>query len=58
MLFYGASSQEGTGVGIVFIPLKKENHTLSYKLEVETTNKITKYEALLLGLEVLMSLKL
>jgi ribonuclease HI len=38
--------------GIVFISPSKEVIPLSYKLEFDTTNNISEYEALLLGLKV------
>jgi hypothetical protein len=50
MYFDGSSSKERSGAGILLISPSKEVITLSYKLEFETTNNITKYEALVLGL--------
>jgi hypothetical protein len=52
MYFDGACSREGSGVGIVFISPTKEVIPMSYKLEFDTTNNISEYEALLLGLKV------
>jgi ribonuclease HI len=50
MFFDGASSKEGVGVGVVFVSRAQETISLSYKLEFETTNNVTEYEALVLGL--------
>jgi hypothetical protein len=51
MYFDGACSKEGSKAGIVFISPTKEVIPMSYKLEFETTNNISEYEALLLGLK-------
>jgi hypothetical protein len=51
MYFDGACSREGSGVGIVFISPTQEVIPMSYKLEFDTTNNISEYEALLLGLK-------
>jgi ribonuclease HI len=51
MFFDGACSKEGSGVGIVFISPIKEVLPLSYKLEFDTTNNISEYEDLPLGLK-------
>jgi ribonuclease HI len=50
MFFYGASSKEGVGAGVVFVSPTQEIISLSYKLEFETTNNVAEYEALVLGL--------
>jgi ribonuclease HI len=50
MYFNGSSSKDGSDAGILLISPLEEVITLSYKLEFETTNNITKYEALVLGL--------
>jgi ribonuclease HI len=50
MFFYGDSSKEGVGVGVVFISHTQEIISLSYKLEFETTNTVVEYEDLVLGL--------
>ena len=50
MFFYGASSKESVGVGVVFISPTQEIISLSYKLEFETTNNVAKYESLIYGL--------
>jgi ribonuclease HI len=50
MYFDGASTKDSTGAGVVLIsPLEKAMH-LSFKLDFKTTNHITEYEALILGL--------
>jgi ribonuclease HI len=50
MFFDGASTKDSTGAGVVLIsPLKEAMH-LYFKLDFKTTNNITEYEALLLGL--------
>ena len=51
MFFDGASTQASTGAGVVFISPSKETIQLSYKLDFKTTNNITEYEALLLGVK-------
>jgi hypothetical protein len=50
MFFYGASSREGVGVGVVFVSPSQKTISFSYKLEFEATNNVAKYEALVLGL--------
>jgi ribonuclease HI len=50
MFFYGASSREGVGVGMVLVSPVQEIISLSYKLEFEATNNVAEYEALVLGL--------
>ena len=50
MYFDGASSKEGAGVGVLLISAGGEVISLMYKLEFKTTNNITEYEALILGL--------
>ena len=51
MYFDGASSREGSGVGVVlFFPTQKKV-TISYKLQFSTTNNTGEYEALVLGMK-------
>ena len=50
MFFDGASSREGAGAGVVFVPPAQETISLAYKLEFEATNNVAEYEALVLGL--------
>jgi ribonuclease HI len=52
MFFDVASSKEGVGAGVVFVSPTQETISLSYKLEFETTNNATEYEALVLGLRL------
>lgn len=47
--FDGVCSREGFGAWIFFISPTKEVIPMSYKLEFDTTNNISEYEALLLG---------
>ena len=51
MLFDGANTQASVGACIVLISPSKETIHLSYKLDFRTTNNITEYEALLLGVK-------
>ena len=50
MYYDGSSSKEGAGAGMVIISPSGENVCLMYKLEFQTTNNTTEYEALVLGL--------
>jgi hypothetical protein len=50
MFFYGASTKDSAGAGVVLISPSKEAMHLSFKLDFKTTNNIAKYEALLSGL--------
>jgi len=50
MFFDGASTKDSTGAGVVLISPSKEVIHLSFKLDFKTTNNISEYEALLLGL--------
>ena len=51
LYFDGALSREGSGEGIVLISPTHKVVTLSYKLQFQTTNNTTKYEALILGMK-------
>ena len=51
MYFDGDNTQSSASVGVVLISPSKENIHLSYKLDFKTTNNITEYEALLLGVK-------
>jgi ribonuclease HI len=51
MYFDGECSREGSSARIVFISPTKEVIPMSYKLEFDTNNNISEYEALLLGLK-------
>jgi ribonuclease HI len=49
--FDGACSSEGNGARIVLYSLVGKIHNFSYILEFSCTNNVTKFEALLLGIE-------
>ena len=53
MSFYGSCGKSGSGAG-VWIHNTNEGH--SYKLNIQCTNNIAEYEALLLGLQMLKSI--
>jgi ribonuclease HI len=60
-VFDGASSREGEGVGVLFVAPREEYFIpFSYKLqwEIDCTNSICEYKALVLGLEVAKKLKI
>jgi hypothetical protein len=50
MFFVGASSRESVGTGLVIGSPARETISLSYKMELETTNNVAEYEALVLHL--------
>jgi len=50
-IFYGASSKVGLRAGIFLVSPSDENHSLSFRLEFETTINVVECEALILGLE-------
>jgi ribonuclease HI len=58
MYFDGASSKDSVGARVVFISPTQEVINLSFKLEFETTNNITEYEALVLGLRAAKDMKI
>jgi ribonuclease HI len=61
MFFDGTSSWEGTGAGVLFIASRDEYVIpFSYRLqwEIDYTNNVYKYEALVLGLEAAKKLKI
>jgi ribonuclease HI len=49
--FDGSFSNEGNGVGIILYSLVGKIHNFSYRLEFSCTNSVTKFKALLLGIE-------
>jgi ribonuclease HI len=51
MNFDVSSYNEGNGVGIIFVSPVGKIHNLSYRLEFSCTNNVTKFKALLLGIE-------
>ena len=61
MFFDGASSYEGAGAGVLFVaPGDEYVIPFSYRLQwdVDYTNNVCEYEALVLGLEVARKLKI
>ena len=52
MFFYGASSKDGVGVGVIFVSPKKNTFRYSFTLKFSCTNNIAEYESFLLGLKV------
>ena len=59
MIFDGAVSKEGVGVGIWIIPPKNKdvNRLYSFKLVFYCTNNVAEYESLILGLNILKDLR-
>lgn len=58
MYLNGASSKEGSGARVMFIPPNQQNSTFSFKLNFKTTNNIVEYRALVLGLETTQKLNI
>ncbi|KAH9306768.1 hypothetical protein KI387_011172, partial [Taxus chinensis] len=56
LFFDGSKCQRGGSAGVILIPLDGEPMPLSFKLDFDCTNNITKYEALVLGLQTTISL--
>ena len=54
--FDGSRTEKSVGVGIVIISPKRIKTTLSFNLAFKCTNNQTEYEALMIGLEILMEL--
>ena len=54
--FDGSSTEKSTGAGIVIISPKGIKTTLFFNLAFKSTNNQAKYEALVIGLEILMEL--
>ena len=54
--FEDFSTKKSVGVGIVIILLKGIKTTLSFNLAFKCTNNQVEYEALVIGLEILMEL--
>jgi len=52
LFFNGAYSKEGIGLGVFLIPPIGQSISLSFKLELDATNNVIEYEALILGLEI------
>ena len=55
--FDGSITENSTGVGIVIISPKRMKTTLSFNLAFKCTNNQAEYEALVIGLEILLELK-
>lgn len=51
LYFDGAYSKEGNGDGVLVLSPKGHIIPFSYKLNFDSTNNITEYEALVLGLQ-------
>jgi ribonuclease HI len=51
MHFDGSCSNEENGDGIILYSPVGKIHNFSYRLEISCTNKVTEFEALLLGIE-------
>jgi len=56
LYFDGAYLKEGNGVGVFLISPKVHMIPFSYKLEFDSTNNITEYEASILGLQATKNL--
>jgi ribonuclease HI len=56
MHFDGSRSNEGNGAGIILVSPAGKIHNLSYRLEFSCTRNVTKFEALLLGIENTLNL--
>ncbi|XP_059654790.1 uncharacterized protein LOC132301564 [Cornus florida] len=57
LIFDGSSTHDGGGAGIVIISLKGRKSTFSFFLDFKCTNNQAEYEALIIGLEILLELK-
>ena len=55
--FDGSSMEKSIGVGVIIISPKGIKNTLSFNLAFKCTNNQAKYEALVIGLEILMKLR-
>lgn len=58
MAFDGSSSKEVCGVGVVLTSPSNKVISLSHKLVFESTNNVTGYEALILGLKDAKDMKI
>lgn len=58
MHFDGSRSTHGEEVGIISVSPTNDVIPIAYKLVFDCTNNMTKYEALLLGLRVVVLLKI
>jgi len=57
LYFGGTISKDGVGAGILLISPDRENITQYFKLDFNVTNNVVEYEALILGLDLVKSLK-
>ena len=57
LYFDGSKTQEGSGAGCILIDPDKNKHFLSCRLEFECINNTVEYEALVLGMEKAIELK-
>ncbi|XP_050222462.1 uncharacterized protein LOC126672550 [Mercurialis annua] len=54
--FYGSSTDRSTGAGIIIVSPSGAKTSLSFNLDFECTNNQSEYEALIIGLEILLDL--
>ncbi|KAL0289038.1 UNVERIFIED_CONTAM: hypothetical protein Scaly_2714700 [Sesamum calycinum] len=57
MYFDGASHKEGAGAGVVFVTLEGEVLPYSFTLTQNYSNNVAEYQALILGLEIVVDAK-
>ncbi|KAK4411913.1 Retrovirus-related Pol polyprotein from transposon.6 [Sesamum angolense] len=57
MYFDGASHKEGEGAGVVFVTSEGEVLPYSFTLTQNCSNNVAKYQALILGLEMVVDIK-
>ncbi|KAL0289845.1 UNVERIFIED_CONTAM: hypothetical protein Sangu_2600200 [Sesamum angustifolium] len=57
MYFDGASHKEGAGAGVVFVRLEGEVLLYSFTLTQNCSNIVAEYQALILGLEIVVDVK-
>ena len=56
MYFYGATNQNGSGIGVLLISPKAVHIPFSGRLNFPSTNNATEYEACIMGLRVALGL--
>ena len=56
LIFDGASNAEGNGAGVVIISPKSRRTRMAFHLNYKCTNNQAEYEALIIGLEVLLEM--
>ncbi|CAA0823369.1 Polynucleotidyl transferase- ribonuclease H-like superfamily protein [Striga hermonthica] len=57
MYFDGASHREGAGAGVVFVTSHGEVLPYSFTLTKNCSNNVAEYQALILGLEMVVDMK-